>query len=286
MKTKFAVLCLFAMALVAAPVYAVQAIHAHNPMVDFLFGSGVTLGAAGLYAGRTTGKGLPIPMVGNAPDINAIMGGWVDRGIWPYYDTLKLLPGNTVSNSYNFFSVAYGQPDPNNNNQPKTYVETNLLTANQFNPPRDLIMKSLGFYVTTDATLYDINQLFKYSFFEFKIDEKVFFQGPMVFYPAGIGITGMTTQTTESSWTNGTPAIYASRRFGDYAKYIAPLMRFSLILYFPETINQANSSTLTAGQTLYGQSGSALPTLRTLNQGGSGVWIQAILDGLSDRSVQ
>lgn len=239
------------------------------------------------YAGYSTGNKQPVPILPNGQvDINSIMGGYVDRGIWQYYDTLKLAPGATVVNSYEFFAVAKGQPDPNNGNQVKTYVETNLLTANQFNPPRDMIMKALCFFVETDARLYDINQIFKHSYFEFKIDEKVFFQGDMKFQPAGIGITGMSTQLTESSWTNGVSNVYATRRFGDYAKYIAPLQRFSLTLYFPETINQLYNSVLTASQTAAGQSGGALPTLLTANQGGNGIWLKPYIDGLTDRAVQ
>jgi hypothetical protein len=247
--------------------------------------------AGGSYAGRTTGAGAPIPAVspGGPPDINAIMGGWVDRGIWPFYDTLKLSPGTTVNSSYSFFSVSKGQADPNlgSGAAAKTYVETNLLTPGQFNPPRDLILKAIGFQVFADTRLYDIEQIFKHSYFEFKIDEKVFFQGPMELHPSGMGFAGMSTQTAESSWTNGYPGGPAfTRRFGDFSKYIAPLMLFSLTLYFPETVGQYFNNNLTAQQTLEGQVTTNTPTLLTLAQGGNGVVIRAILDGLSDRSVQ
>jgi hypothetical protein len=261
----------------------------HPTSWKWLFGEGSVLFgmAASPYAGLKTGRNVPVPILPNGQvDINSIMGGYVDRGVWQYYDTLKLGPGATVSNSYEFFAVAKGQPDPNNGNIVKTYVETNLLTANQFNPPRDMIMKALCFMVETDARLYDINQIFKHSYFEFKIDEKVFFQGDLKFQPSGVGITGMSTQTSESAWTNGISNVYATRRFGDYSKYIAPLQRFSLTLYFPETINQLYNSVLTASQTAAGQSGTALPTLLTANQGGNGLWLKPYIDGLTDRAVQ
>ncbi len=245
------------------------------------------------YAGRGTGANpnAPVPMVPGTsiPDINAIMGGWVDRGIWPFYDTLKLTPGTTVNTSYNFFATPYGQADPNlgAGAAQKTYVETNLLTANQFNPPRDLILKAIGFDVFPDARLYDMSQIFKNSYFEFKIDEKVFFQGDMRFHPPGIGFTGYSTQTAESAWQNGFPGGPAyTRRFGDFSKYIAPLMRFSLVLYFPETVTQYFNGVLTSQQSAAGQSLTAYPTLLTTGQGGNGIVIKAWLDGLSDRSVQ
>jgi len=243
--------------------------------------------AANPYAGKTTGQGTAVPILPNGQvDINSIMAGYVDRGVWQYYDTLKLAPGVTVANSYSFYAVPVNTGDPNNGNIVKTYVETNLLSANQFNPPKDMIMKALCFYVLTDSRLYDINQVFKHSYFEFKIDEKVFFQGPMVFQPSGVGINGFSTQTAESSWTNGIPNVYATRRFGDYSKYIAPLQRFSLTLYFPETMNNAYNSVLTAAQTAAGQSGTSLPTLLTTAQGGNGLWLMPYMDGLTDRAVQ
>jgi len=243
------------------------------------------------YSGMKTGAGQAIPMLPGTqiPDINAIMGGWVDRGIWPFYDTLKISSGTTVSNSYNFFATPLGQADPNlgAGAYQKTYTETNLLTANLFNPPRDLILKAIGFQVFADTRLYDIEQMFKHSYFEFKIDEKTFFQGPMELHPSGMGIAGFSTQTAESSWTSGYPGGPAfTRRFGDFSKYIAPLMRFSMVLYFPETVGQYFNNNLTAQQTTAGQATGSLPTLLTTAQGGNGVVIRAILDGLSDRSVQ
>jgi hypothetical protein len=242
----------------------------------------------GAYAGKTMGSGQPIPMIKgtNTPDINAIIGQMVDRGKWYYYDTLKLAPGATVANQYSFFANAIGQPDPYNGNQTKTNIETNLPTANIFNPPYDMILNNLGFLFLFDNRLQDITTIVKHCWFEFKILDKTFFMGHLWRHPPGSGLSGFSTQTSESSWGIGLPDPGAIYSFGNWAKYIAPLMRFTLTLNFPETYNQMYNSTLTAQQTAQGVSGTSLPTLLTTAQGGNGIWIVAFMNGLTDRAVQ
>lgn len=243
------------------------------------------------YSGLKMGSGQQIPMITTAtgaqvPDINAIVGQMVDRGKWYYYDTLKIAPAATVINQYSFFAVSKGQADPNNGNIVKTDLETNLPTANQFNPPYDMILNNLGFYFAFDNVLYDINQIVKYAWFEFKILDKTFFTGHLWRHPPGAGISGFSTRTLESGWGLGVPAPGAVYSFGDWAKYIAPLMRFTLTLNFPETINSALNSLLGADAIAAGQSGTALPTLRSTAQGGNGIWLIAFMNGLTDRAVQ
>ncbi len=245
------------------------------------------------YANFKTGSGGAVPMTTlvqggpSVPDINAIVGQMVDRGKWYYYDTLKLAPGATVTNQYRFFSTANGQPDPYNGNLAKTDLETNLPgQGGSFPPPYDLILNNLGFYFTTDCGLYDINQIVKYAWFEFKILEKTFFKGHLWRHPPGAGVTGYSTKSSQSFFTLGVPAPGAVYSFGDWAKYIAPQMTFSLTLNFPETLNQFTNSTLGADAQANGQVGTSLPTLQTVNQGGNGITLIAFMNGLTDRAVQ
>jgi hypothetical protein len=216
------------------------------------------------------GKPVPVNAKGQ-PDINAILGGYTDRGIWTYYYTVKVAAGATVGTLYNFFGAAIGQADPYPLTTPApvlTKVETNIPNGNFFNPPRDLILDQLGFHFEVDTRLADMQAIIKNSFFEFKIDDKIFFEGKMWKHPPGTGLAGMSTQTLESSWTIGQPNMQATFRFGNFAKYIAPLQRYSLILYFPET---------------------PLPVLLPAAgpQGtGVGMWLVAFMKGLTDRAVQ
>lgn len=211
--------------------------------------------------------GYPVTANGT-PDINAIINEMVDRGVWTYYYTLKIAAGATVSSSpYSLFNAALGQPDPYPLTTPApqlTKVETNIPTAPFFTAPTDLILDSIGFEFVNDTRLADMVAFIKNSYFEFKIDSKIFFEGQLDMYPNGTGVTGHSTQTTESSWTIGVSNVHARNRFGNYAKYIAPLQRYSMQVYFPTT----------------------QPTLLTTGNGGAGAWLKIYLNGLTDRSVQ
>jgi hypothetical protein len=215
------------------------------------------------------GKMVPVDKNGR-PDINAILGGYVDRGIWTYYYTVKIAAGATVGTQYSFFGAAMNQADPYPLVTPApvlTKLETNIPQGNFFNPPRDMILDQLGFVFSYDTRIVDITAFLKNSYFEFKIDDKIFFEGGLDLHPPGVGISGMTTQSSESAWNIGMPNPHAVCRFGNFAKYIAPMQRYSLVVYFPE----------------------ATPTLlqsATAPAGGHGMWIRALMKGLTDRAVQ
>ena len=245
----------------------------------------------GTYMGQAkTGAGRPIPVDDQTGqlDINALIGQMVDRRKWYYYDTLKLAPGATVSNQYSFFNVALRQPDPNANNQPKTELETNMKSAGMFNPPYDLLMYNLGFYFLIGNNFYDILQVVNYAWFEFKILEKTFFMGHLWRHPPGAGVQGFSTVSGQQSWQNGMAEPGSIYHFGNYGKYIPPLVNFSLSLNFPETFTQflGGAGNLGALQTAAGQSAGALPTLLTAAQNGQGIQLVAFMNGLSDGPVQ
>jgi hypothetical protein len=212
----------------------------------------------------------------------------VDRRKWYFYDTLKLAPGATVANQYSFFNVALRSPDPNNNNVAKTEVETNIKTGGLFNPPYDLILNNLMFYFLIGNRLYDIAQIVNYSWFEYKILEKTFFMGHLWRHPAGAGIQGFSTRTGESSWTNGLPEPGAIYHFGNFAKYVPPLVNFSLTLNFPQTMTQflGVAGNIGADQSNNGQVVGQLPAITTAAQGGNGIQLVAGMNGLSDGPVQ
>jgi hypothetical protein len=241
--------------------------------------------------GTALAPGASVNMASSA-DINALLGGIVDRKKWYWYDTLKFAPGaQTVTTPYSWFATAQGQSDPYNNNAIKTFLETNIVgQGGQFSSPYDMVMTNLGFYFTPDAKLYDITQILKYGYFEFKILEKTFFKGHLWRHPPGAGLSGATSQTTESVWNNGVPDPGAIYYFGQWSKYIPPLTTFSLTLTFFESVGVATSGTaggtLPASAVAAGQSGSNQPTLLTQGQGGNGLFLIAFMNGLSDGPVQ
>lgn len=202
-------------------------------------------------------------------DTNSIMQGWVDRGPWQYWDTITFPAGAPVAQQYNPFSVPIGAQNPlTAATTTKTKLQTNMVRGNQFPPPRCLLLMAIGFQFSPDFTKADIDKIWKSCYMEFRIDDKIFHEGFLWLYPAGAGLFGVSTQTSESAYTIGLPSPDKQRRYGDWSKYIAPLQQFSLTLTF-------------------GGGGIAIPTLGT----GDGTTDLAgnlviTLDGLTDRSVQ
>ena len=230
------------------------------------------------YSGYKTGSGAPIPTASNgAVDINALIGGMVDRGFWQYYYRLSLAAGTTLASQYVLFNAANGSADPYPlvASHVLTQVETNMpnTASNGFNPPRDLVLDQIGFSFSADSRLADIITFCKYSYFELKIIDKVFYMGHIDQYPSGGGIAGSTSQNSESVWNIGTANPHATRRFSaNLCKYIAPQMNWSLVLYFPPTS---------------GPSGAAASLLTAAQTGGTGgVTLDIYLNGLTDRAVQ
>lgn len=193
-------------------------------------------------------------------DINSIMAGWVDRGPWIYYDLVQVNANTASPSSLNPFSVPIGGQDPIVSTQ-KTKLQTNMQRGNQFPPPRCLVMMMLGFYFSDQMLKSDIDLVLNSCYIEFRIDDKIFWEGLLWKFPAGFGLTGFTTQNGQSSFTNGIPAPQFSRRYGEYSKYIAPLQQFSLSIIFPGT-----------------------PP--TFSANGVGWQMYCLLDGLTDRAVQ
>jgi hypothetical protein len=196
-------------------------------------------------------------------DVNSIMAGWVDRGPWLYWDHVRGTQGTALLTNYSVYSNPIGTIDPVTTLQ-KTKLDTNMTRGNQFPPPRCLVLNQLGFYFSSAMLKADIDAIFDASYIEFRIDDKIFFEGPMYFFPAGMGLAGVTAKTSESVFTNGSPIPAHTRRWGDYSKYIAPLQQFSLNIIFPGTP----------------------PTLAASADGGVGLDLNCIMDGLTDRAVQ
>jgi hypothetical protein len=204
----------------------------------------------------STGRGAPV-------DINSVIAGMVDRGVWPYYDNLVTAAGTALQSQYTMFAYQLGVSDPITG-LTKTLINTNMTVPKQFSPPRCLVLMWMGFYFR-GMLLADIQLILNNYYFQFFIDDKEFFQGFLELHPSGLGVFGASTNSGESAWQNGLPAFQAHRAFGRYSKYIAPLQQFT--------------AKLTCGY-------STPPTLTTTALGGKGLNLYWVLDGLTDRSVQ
>jgi hypothetical protein len=207
-----------------------------------------------------------------ARDINSIMAGWVDRGPWQYWDTIRVAPSTQFASSYSPFSTPIGQGDPLYNNVTKTKLITNMQRGNQFPPPRCLVIMQVGFYFSSQMLKSDIDELMDNCYIEVRIDDKIYMEGQMYQFPAGVGLAGVTAVTGQSVFTNGFPTLNATRRYGEYSKYIAPLQQFSMTITFPGTPPTTSANIIPVA------GGGTSPA--------NAVYVVPFFDGLTDRSVQ
>lgn len=246
------------------------------------------MAGSNMYQGKTTGSGAAVPVMPNgAVNLNALMNSMVSRDIWAYYYTLKVAANTTFPASYSLFNAIAGNVDPYaiTTGQILTHVETNMPSpaSNGFSAPRDLIMDQLGFYflasgcglsnsgIGTFANISDMLAFCQYSYFEFKIIDKVFIEGFLELNPSGLGFSGVSTGQQQSVYTLGMTNPHAVNRLGkDFAKYLAPQLQWSLTIYFPSGSGPAG----VAGATLSQASG------------GNGLWLRTFTKGLTDRAVQ
>jgi hypothetical protein len=244
--------------------------------------------ASSMYQNYKTSQGTPVPInpQTGSVNINALVGSMVSRDIWAYYYTLKLAAGATLAASYSLFNAASGTTDPYplSGSPVLTHVETNMpsTAANGFSAPRDLIMDQIGFYFLpggcgaansgpgTYANITDMYTFCQYSYFEFKIIDKIFSEGFLELQPPGVGFAGYTTNSNASIVTLGLSSPHAVNRMNNFAKYLAPLMPWSLTIFFPSGSGPQAAS----------------PVLLTQSAGGNGLWLKSFLKGLTDRAVQ
>jgi hypothetical protein len=241
-----------------------------------------------MYQGKMTGGGAPVPVLPNGQvNLNALLQSMVSRDVWTYYYTLKIGAATTYAASYSLFNAISGNVDPYaiTAGQILSHVETNMPSpaSNGFSAPRDLIMDQLGFYfrpggcglassaVGTYVNIADMLAFCQYSYFEFKIIDKVFIEGFLELNPSGYGFTGVNTTGNQQVYALGMVNPHATNRLPkDFAKYLAPQLQWSLTIYFPSGSGPAGVSAATLTQ----------------GQGGNGLWLVASLKGLTDRAVQ
>lgn len=198
-------------------------------------------------------------------DNNTFVGNVLDRGPWLFYDILQVTQAAAIPTSFQFFSIPIGGQIVGGplNGLAKTKLQTNMKKPNQLPQPQRFLMRSLGFYFTASTWLPDQIAVMEGAYFLFKIDEKVYHEGLLEFFPSGLGTVGSSVISTQQVWQNGQQTLTARRDFGDYARVISDALTFSLELIFPT----ATSATTTA-------------------LGGNNISLIAILDGILDRLVQ
>ena len=190
---------------------------------------------------------------------NVFLEGQVDEGPWPIYDrAIILAAGAAVATSYNFFSTPIGGT--------KTKQDTNLRGQGNTLQTMNLAVQSVGFAVRSNVLLADLQTFLETYYFEFKVGDAIYAEGPLHLYPAGVGIAGLSTRTNEAAINIGEPTLIAARRFPDYPRLIPPNVHFGVDVYTGGT-----GFTLSAA---------------TTSPAGAGLQIMCILDGLRTKAVQ
>jgi len=204
---------------------------------------------------------------------NAFVADLVDREPARYWDTVQTLSGGSqvLQGTYFCFATPIGQQNPFLVGAAQnTKLQTNMQKANEFPPPRCLLLSSICIQYSPRMTFSDIQLVEDSAYLEFRISDKIFHEGYIRDFPAGAGIAGATTNSGLDIVNNGVPAPIYQRSFGSWSKYIPPSTRFSLNIYFN------GSNNLGAGGTV------APPTMT----GPAGLYMRVLLDGISDLPVQ
>ena len=207
---------------------------------------------------------------------NAFVANTVDQEPYIYWDAGSLIAtaGTQLTGVYFPFSIPVGQPNPNlTGGIANTKLQTNMQTGNQFPPPRCLLLNAIGFQYASNMLKADIDLIENGAYFEFRIADKIFYEGYLRDCPAGAGLMGVTNNSGESVYTNGWPTPAGRRTFGSWAKYIPPLTRFSLNVVFN------GSNNIVAGN-------ATPPTMTAAGSGGTGMNIRVVLDGITALPVQ
>lgn len=174
----------------------------------------------------------------------------------PLYDTVTVAAGSAISNNQQFFS------SPGS----KTLAQTNVTTAKRLDAPEAFTVMGIRFRVQEDILLADLISLMggvNGYVLEFWIGQKYYNRAPLWFYNSGGGITGLTTRSASSAFTNGMPG-----------RSEAGALAINIVIdnqatFYGNMVSSTTALTLTAGAS-----------------GGNGATMQMLLDGLHARGVQ
>lgn len=174
----------------------------------------------------------------------------------PLYDTITFAAEATIPNNSQFFTNPTG----------KTLAQTNVQEARKLQAPEAFAVKGILFRVVENILLSDFVALMNpqtgYAL-EFWIGQKSYNRAPLWFYNNGGGVSGFTSQTDQSAFTNG--------RTGKDDRHV---LAINIIID-----NQAS---------FYGNMVAAATalTLAAAADGGTGATLQMVLDGFHARGVQ
>lgn len=173
----------------------------------------------------------------------------------PLYDTITVAAGSAVTNITTAFFNNVGP------SASKTLASTNMSQPNRLAAPESFSIFGIRIRFSENIFRTDLISLMNGFAFRLFLGQKNYALGPIWYYSAGGGIFAVTTQTTESDYTNGLPTRESMHK-----------------LAIPIVIeNQMNFGANLEGNSL---------TLTATASGGLGLTLQCLLDGFYARGVQ
>lgn len=173
----------------------------------------------------------------------------------PLYDTVTIAAGGAVSNLTASFFTAVGP------NSGKTIAQTNLRQTSELPAPQAFAIFGVRMRWSENILLADLLTILNGFALTFVLGDRAVQQAPLHYYPAGGGIAGFTTRNNSSVYTNGNPTREAMH------KLAIPIVIESVMNFYAQL------------------DGNAI-TLAAQADGGTGLTLQLILDGLYAKGVE
>ena len=135
---------------------------------------------------------------------NPIAANQADIVYWVLYDRWFIAAGQPMPAMFKFFNVPQGQNiTTGGSTYTKSKQDTNLTQVSTLEAPQWMNTIGLGVFFGSNMVKDDIDGIINTNYLEYWVTAKVYAEGPLQLFPAGVGIAGMTDQSNQASWTNG-----------------------------------------------------------------------------------
>ena len=137
---------------------------------------------------------------------NPIAANQADIVYWVLYDRFFLASSQVMPAKFVFFSVPQGQTITTGGvTYTKSKQDTNMTQVSTLEAPQWMNTIGGGLYFGSNMIKADIDGILNTSYLEYWVTAKVYAEGPLQIFPAGAGISGVSTQTSQATYTNGWP---------------------------------------------------------------------------------
>jgi hypothetical protein len=121
----------------------------------------------------------------------------------PVYDTITYAASGTINTSNSQFFTNVGSPSG------KTYAQSNMSQTQKLDAPEAFSVFAIRLGFSEDILRSDLQTLLNSWAYEFWLGQKWYQRANIRHFNSGWGISGYTTKTAESFYTNGLPSIQA-----------------------------------------------------------------------------